>query len=110
MKAPVKIVNMEAVIIWSPPLALTRAVRNLVINAATHGGGAFVTVGLANSTALITIDDEGPGIPDQSMSRVFEPFFRVDPARRKSGPGAGLGLAIAKEVVERHRGKNTPQD
>jgi signal transduction histidine kinase len=110
MKASVTIIKMEAVTISSAPLALTRAVRNLVINAATHGGGAFVTVGMENSAALITIDDEGPGIPDQSMSRVFEPFFRVDPARRKSGPGAGLGLAIAKEIVERHGGKLTLQN
>ena len=110
MKASVTIMKTEAVTISSAPLALTRAVRNLVINAATHGGGAFVTVGLENSTALITIDDEGPGIPDQNMSRVFEPFFRVDPARRKSGPGAGLGLAIAKEIVERHGGKLTLQN
>lgn len=110
MKASVTIMKMEAVTISSAPLALTRAIRNLVINAATHGGGAFVTVGLEDSAALITIDDEGPGIPDQSMSRVFEPFFRVDPARRKSGPGAGLGLAIAKEIVERHGGKLTLQN
>jgi signal transduction histidine kinase len=110
MKASVTIIKMEAVTILSAPLALTRAVRNLVINAATHGGGAFVTVGMENSAALITIDDEGPGIPDQSMSRVFEPFFRVDPARRKAGPGAGLGLAIAKEIVERHGGKLTLQN
>jgi signal transduction histidine kinase len=111
MKAPVTIMKMEAVTISSAPLALTRAVRNLVINAATHGGGAFVTVGLENNlTASITIDDEGPGIPDQSMSRVFEPFFRVDPARRKFGAGAGLGLAIAKEIVERHGGKLTLQN
>jgi signal transduction histidine kinase len=110
MKASVTIMKMQAVTISSAPLALTRAVRNLVINAATHGGGALVTVGLENGTALITIDDEGPGIPEQSMSRVFEPFFRVDPARRKSGPGAGLGLAIAKEIVERHGGKLTLQN
>jgi signal transduction histidine kinase len=111
MEASVTIMKMEAVTISSAPLALTRAVRNLVMNAATHGGGAFVTVGLeGNSTALITIDDEGPGIPDQSLSRVFEPFFRVDAARRKSGPGAGLGLAIAKEIVERHGGKLTLQN
>jgi signal transduction histidine kinase len=110
MKASVTIMKTEAVTILSAPLALTRAVRNLVINAATHGGGAFVTVELENSTALITIDDEGPGIPDQSMSCVFEPFFRVDPARRKSAPGAGLGLAIAKEIVERHGGKLTLQN
>jgi len=110
MKASVTIMKVEAVTISSAPLALTRAVRNLIINAATHGGGAFVTVGLESSSALITIDDEGPGIPDQSLSRVFEPFFRVDPARRKSGPGAGLGLAIAKEIVERHGGKLTLQN
>jgi signal transduction histidine kinase len=105
MKASVTVLKMEVVTISSAPLALTRAVRNLVINAATHGGGALVTVGLEDGAASITIDDEGPGIPEQSMSRVFEPFFRVDPARRKSGPGAGLGLAIAKEIVERHGGK-----
>jgi signal transduction histidine kinase len=111
MKASVTVMKMEAVTISTAPLALTRAVRNLVINAATHGGGAFVTVGLENNgTALITIDDEGPGIPEQSMSRVFEPFFRVDPGRRKSGPGAGLGLAIAKEIVERHGGRLTLQN
>jgi signal transduction histidine kinase len=111
MKTSVTILKAEAVTISSAPLALTRAVRNLVINAATHGGGAFVTVSLENnSTALITIDDEGPGIPDHCMSRVFEPFFRTDPARRKSGPGAGLGLAIAKEIVERHGGKLTLQN
>jgi signal transduction histidine kinase len=110
MKASVTVLKMEAVTISSAPLALTRAVRNLVINAATHGGGALVMVGLEDGAASITIDDEGPGIPEQSMSRVFEPFFRVDPARRKSGPGAGLGLAIAKEIVERHGGKLTLQN
>ena len=110
MKTSVTILKMEAVTISSTPLALTRAVRNLLINAATHGGGAFVSVGLQNSTALITIDDEGPGIPEQSMSRAFEPFFRVDPARRKSRLGAGLGLAIAKEIVERHGGELTLQN
>jgi signal transduction histidine kinase len=110
MKASVTVLKMEEVTISSAPLALTRAVRNLVINAATHGGGAFVSVGLENGAALITIEDEGPGIPEQSMPRVFEPFFRVDPARRKSGPGAGLGLAIAKEIVERHGGKLTLQN
>lgn len=110
MRTPVTIQKTEAVTISSAPLALTRAVRNLVINAATHGGGAFVSVGLQSSDALIIIDDEGPGIPQQSMPRVFEPFFRVDPARRKSGPGAGLGLAIAKEIVERHGGKLTLQN
>jgi signal transduction histidine kinase len=103
MKASVTIMKMEAVTISSAPLALTRAIRNLVINAATHGGGAFVTVGVEDSTALITIDDEGPGIPDHSMSRAFEPFFRVDPARRKSGPGAGLTVIMGMDVDKARR-------
>jgi nitrogen fixation/metabolism regulation signal transduction histidine kinase len=57
---------------------------------------------------LITIDDEGSGIPDQCMSREFEPVS--EPIRRKFGPRAGLGLAIAKEIVERHGGKLTLQN
>jgi signal transduction histidine kinase len=104
MESPVTLIKTEPVTISSAPLALTRALRNLIINAATHGGGAFVTVGLQGNNAVITIDDNGPGIPDHSISRVFEPFFRVDPARRKSVAGAGLGLAIAKEIVERNGG------
>lgn len=107
MNLPVVISSAEPVTISCVPLALTRALRNLIINAATHGGGAIVTVRMQGKLALITIEDEGSGIPEESMSRVFEPFFRVDPARRKSVPGAGLGLAIAKEIVERHGGKLT---
>ncbi len=105
IKSPVTILRTSPVSIVSAPLALTRALRNLIINAATHGGGAFVTVASQGNSAVITIEDEGPGIPAQIMPRVFEPFFRVDPGRRKSIPGAGLGLAIAKEIVERHGGR-----
>ncbi|MDM9623983.1 ATP-binding protein [Rhizobium sp. S96] len=87
------------------PLALKRAIRNLVINAATHGGGATVTLQRDQAgAAVITIADNGPGIPAELLSQVFEPFFRVDMARRKTVPGAGLGLAIAKEIIERFGG------
>src|SRR5258705_13934377 len=82
MKAPVKILNMEAVTISSPPLALTRAVRNLVINAATHGGGALLTFGVGKNTPFLTIDDGRPGNPQQKNSPGFETFFPVPPARR----------------------------
>lgn len=62
----------------------------------------------------IIIEDNGPGIPIDDLSNAFEPFFRVDPARRQHVPGAGLGLAIAKEIVERQGGSlkianRTPQ-
>ena len=52
----------------------------------------------------VVIEDDGPGIPEDMMHRVFEPFFRVDEARRKFYPGAGLGLAIAREILGNNGG------
>jgi signal transduction histidine kinase len=93
--------------VQASPLALTRALRNLVINAATHGDGARVTAHCADQIVQIVIDDDGPGIPAEDLSNAVEPFFRVDPARRQHVPGAGLGLAIAKEIIERQGGTLT---
>ena len=87
------------------PLALTRAFRNLIINAAVHGGGAEIGVEARNGYAVLVIEDRGPGIPDDLLDRVFEPFFRVDPSRRQSAPGAGLGLAISREIIGRAGGE-----
>ncbi|MEG6508667.1 ATP-binding protein [Methyloligella sp. 2.7D] len=85
-------------------LALTRALRNLIINAATHGGGATVSLAAKDDQAVVTIEDEGPGIPEDLLGQIFEPFFRVDPSRRQNIAGAGLGLTIAKEIVQRAGG------
>jgi signal transduction histidine kinase len=101
---PVELADLDPVTVRMSPLAFTRALRNLVINAATHGGGAIVSVAECDQIVLVVIDDDGPGIPEKDLSSVFEPFFRVDPARRKHIPGAGLGLAIAKEIIERQGG------
>jgi signal transduction histidine kinase len=108
---PVALAARTPAVVSASPLALKRALRNLFANAATHGGGARVSVGpelapgAAATTALMTIDDDGPGIPPEQLARAFEPFFRVDPARRRSAPGAGLGLAIAREIVVRAGGE-----
>ncbi|WP_328588604.1 ATP-binding protein [Brucella grignonensis] len=87
------------------PIALTRALRNLIINAATHGGHATVSWFKEQEKLVIRIEDEGPGIPENLIDQIFEPFFRVDAGRRKNHPGAGLGLAIAKEIIERFGGQ-----
>lgn len=84
-------------------LALSRALRNLLINAATHGGRGIVSV-TGGITARITISDEGPGISPDLLDHVFEPFFRVDPARTQRVPGAGLGLTISREIIRRAGG------
>ncbi|SER33438.1 Signal transduction histidine kinase [Faunimonas pinastri] len=85
-------------------LGLTRALRNLAINAATHGRRAEISLARIDGWAEIRIEDQGPGIPEELLERVFEPFFRVDPARRQTVPGAGLGLAIAHEIITRNDG------
>jgi signal transduction histidine kinase len=88
-------------------LALSRALRNLIINAATHGGGAHVDLASHVDKALVTIEDNGPGIPDAMLGQIFEPFFRVDPSRQKNIAGAGLGLTIAREIIQRAGGDIT---
>ena len=90
-----------------PPLAMRRALRNLLINAATHGKSATAELLATPESATIIIRDEGPGIPDDLLARVFEPFFRAAPGRMQTIPGAGLGLALAAEIVERSGGTLT---
>lgn len=84
--------------------ALFRVVRILLDNAAVHATGREVSVRLAaeSGVAVLEVADRGPGIPAGDLPHVFDRFYRADSAR--SGPGAGLGLAIARAVVEAHRG------
>lgn len=101
---PVVLAPLPALTVTAGPIALKRALRNLMTNAATHGGGARVSLSRQGDAALIEIEDDGPGVPPELLDRIFEPFFRVDQARRKSFPGAGLGMAIAREIIERQGG------
>ncbi|MDQ1643594.1 MAG: hypothetical protein QOJ90_2945 [Actinomycetota bacterium] len=84
---------------------LRRLVRNLVENATRH---ARTSVRLAVSTdesfSRLDVCDDGPGVPPDQRSRVFDRFHRVDPARSRDGGGTGLGLAIARAITERHGG------
>jgi signal transduction histidine kinase len=100
----VTVTSTTPVTVRASRLTLNRALRNLIINAATHGVRAKVEVSATNGTARIVIDDEGPGIPADLLDQVFEPFFRADPARRQDIRGAGLGLTIAREIVQRAGG------
>ena len=99
--------NMPELTVMGRPLALKRALRNLIDNAAVHGEKASVSLRQNDKAAEIRIEDDGPGIPADLLERAFEPFFRVDPGRRKLKPGAGLGMAIAKEIVDQAGGTIT---
>lgn len=104
---PIKVERLEPCNIKGGPLAIKRAISNLLVNACTHGENASVSVTTENGSVICGIKDEGPGIPEDVIQNAFEPFFRVDPARRKSVNGAGLGLAIVKEIVTRNQGTIT---
>ncbi|MFT2213330.1 ATP-binding protein [Rhizobium giardinii] len=104
---PVEQGAIARALVKGAPFALKRAIRNLVVNAATHGRGAAVVLSSNGEEAVLTIADSGPGIPQNLLDRVFEPFFRVDQARRQLVPGAGLGLAISREIIENHGGSIT---
>jgi signal transduction histidine kinase len=84
---------------------LRRVVRNLVDNALRHAH-THVAVELAEEgdRAFLTVSDDGPGIPEDRREEVFERFSRVDESRTGGGNRAGLGLAIAHDIVSRHRG------
>lgn len=84
---------------------LTRAVRNLCENARAHARGE-VTFSLAelDGTAVLTVADDGPGVPSDKAEAIFERFARLDASRSQETGGAGLGLAITRDIVERHGG------
>jgi signal transduction histidine kinase len=98
--------SMAAAEIMIRPLSLKRALRNLLVNAATHGKGATITLSNSGAVATIEILDRGEGIPEDQLARATEPFFRVVPPR-SSFSGAGLGLAIAREIILRNGGQLT---
>ena len=58
----------------------------------------------------ISVEDEGPGVPTTDLTMIFEPFYRVDPARNRKTGGYGVGLAIVKRTIEIHGGKVTAQN
>jgi len=85
-------------------LALRRVVANLLDNAIKYGGSAQITLGRQEDKAVLTIDDEGPGIPPEKRLAMFEPFTRLDSSRNRRTGGAGLGLAVARTLTEAHGG------
>ena len=87
------------------PALLRRALTNLMSNAAKYGTRARVALQLTREHARITIDDEGPGLPDDQLEKVFEPFVRMDRSRSNETGGIGLGLSIARSVIRAHGGE-----
>jgi len=102
--------------ILADPLKIQRVIFNLVQNAIRHTlseGSVSLEARPVERAVAVSITDTCGGIPSPEIDRLFEPFYRVDPARQRDGTGAGLGLSIAKGIVEAHGGsiwvENSPE-
>ncbi len=100
----IAVTDSERVLVACRAAALRRALRNLLENAAAHGGRAFARIERDGEEIRVVVDDEGPGIPEADLERVFEPFVRLEMSRSRDTGGSGLGLAIARGIVRAHGG------
>ena len=86
---------------------IEQVMNNLLQNAVAHtpaAGRVTVSIEEAGETVTVTVADTGEGIPSKDLPYVFDRLYRVDPSRTRSTGGAGLGLTIAKQLVEAHGG------
>jgi signal transduction histidine kinase len=91
--------------VYGKPLALKRAIGNLLDNALFYGERAEISVYCLDEVVVIQIRDHGPGVPDDAFSSLFDPYVRLVHGREQNEGGLGLGLGIARSVIEAHGGQ-----
>jgi signal transduction histidine kinase len=89
------------------PLALGRVFANLIDNAVKYGERARVALDAEPARFVVTVEDDGPGIPESEFEHVFEPFYRIEASRNRETGGTGLGLAVVRSIVRGHGGDVT---
>jgi len=92
------------VVVLGDRLALRRVIANLLDNAIKYGRVAHVRLSLGRDTVVVSVDDDGPGIPADRRQAMLEPFNRLETSRNRATGGAGLGLAVARSLIEAHGG------
>ena len=100
----VKILYESEIYLKARPLALKRSFENVIQNGLTYGKKVFIKIQKSSNLVLISIEDDGPGIPEDQFKNVFKPFFRLDKSRSLNQSGVGLGLAIVEDVIHSHGG------
>lgn len=98
--------------LWLPVDAekMQAVFRNLIENAVKYSLSDSRPVEVSMTPSMIRVSDDGPGIPDEDLANIFEPFFRVNRSRAKTTPGYGLGLSICRRIVEAHGGTITAEN
>lgn len=99
--------GMDHVVYYGRPFALKRAIGNVIENACIYAMQATAELDLTRSGLVLSVRDDGPGIPEPLLEAVFSPFCRVDPSRNRQTGGVGLGLTSARTIVRAHGGEIT---
>ena len=102
-------VTLQGRALWpysGKPLALRRCMGNLIDNALKYGKNAHLRIDDNENAFVLTVDDEGPGVPEQRLEQVFEPHFRLAGQQQ----GYGLGLGIARSIAHSHGGEVSLQN
>jgi len=86
---------------------MQRCFSNLIDNAIKYSANVYISLRKLNNNILITIDDDGPGIPESERENVFKPFYKIDKSRSDSKSSVGLGLSIASDIIRSHGGNIT---
>ena len=100
----IAVADSDRILVSCRTVALRRALRNLLENACRYGDRAKVRIVPDDAQVRIVLEDEGPGVPEAELERVFEPFVRLEASRSPETGGTGLGLAIARSIVRGHGG------
>lgn len=90
--------------ILGDPVSLARLFQNLIDNGVAYGGAVLVSLSREGAKAVVHIADRGPGVPAETIERLFQPFERGDPSRSRATGGIGLGLTIARDIAREHGG------
>ena len=96
--------NLENITLKGRSSALKRCLENVIQNGLVYGNNVFINLYRGSNIASITIDDDGPGIPEDQYKNVLKPFVRLDKSRSLNKSGVGLGLAIVEDVINSHGG------
>lgn len=98
-------------IIWKiKPKLMGRCVMNILLNSEKYAKNVWIAAEVEGENVRLTLDDDGPGIPEAERENVFRPFYRLDEARNLDSGGVGLGMSIARDVIRNHGGSIKLED